>query len=82
MAEVHTCDCGKQQIMPKDGLVAMGVSQKMYCIGECQEKVQEFLDARDEVHNEAVAVWNKGLAELYLASKDFELPDNNLWITE
>ena len=77
MGMIFTCDCGKQKPMAQEDLVQMGVSQKYYCKGECEEKVQEFLDKRDELHDKTVDYWNKGLKKLY--SKDFQFPDEDIW---
>lgn len=75
MGTVFVCDCGKKKHLEEDELVRMGVSQQMYCKGECEERVQEFLDARDELHEKIQKIWASGMKKLYKTNDGFELPD-------
>lgn len=77
MALLYVCDCGKEKVCKdKNDLIPMGVSQKLYCKGECEEKVNAFLLERDELHEKMFKQWHDGLAKLYKKhGKDFLLPD-------
>ena len=79
MALKYVCDCGKEKAMDREDLVQMGVSQKMYCKGECEQRVQDFLNARDELHNKTQEFFYKGMKKLY-KDKTFQLPDEDIWI--
>lgn len=75
-----TCDCGKKKVMDKEDLVSMGVEGLHYCKGECEAKVQAFLDARDELHTKTQEYWNKGYKKLVKEhGEGFVLPDQ-IWM--
>ena len=74
---IFTCDCGKKKPMEQEDLVQLGVEGLMYCKGDCEAKVTEFLSKRDALHEKTQDYWNKGLKKLY--SKDFQYPDEKLW---
>lgn len=72
----YVCDCGKEKVMDKENLVPMGISQKLYCKDECEDKVKAFLDDRDVLHEQMLRIWAEGLTKLYSKhGKDFDLPD-------
>ena len=76
MGKVFTCDCGKQKVMPREELVEMGLSNCLYCKGDCEARVQAFLDARDKLHDKVAAEWTTGLEKLHKKmGKDFTLPE-------
>lgn len=76
MGKVYTCDCGKQKVMPREDLIEMGLSRCLYCKGDCEARVQVFLDARDELHDEIIDMWKDGIANLHAEmGKDFKLPE-------
>lgn len=66
MGMLFTCDCGKQKVTDNiEDLVPMGVNGQLYCKGECADIMQEFLDERDELHDEVMQKWQEGMAELH-----------------
>lgn len=72
MALLYVCDgCERTS---KLEFKSMGIEQLTYC-QDCVIKVQEFIDARDELHNKILLDWKTGLQSLYDAS-DLKLPDN------
>ena len=73
--QITACDCGKRKLLDDDEFVKLGIAQKIYCKGECEEKVTEFLDARDAIHDSVVKKWNKDLKALYKNYPDFQMPD-------
>jgi len=70
MATIHTCDCGKQKPMSPDDLVFM--VSRLYCKGDCEEKVQKYLDSVDALHDKVEKTWSDGMKKLN--SKDFLYP--------
>ena len=73
---IHVCDCGKQKQMDEADLVPMGVEGRLYCKGECQERIQQYLDDRDELHDKVQKVWESGIKNLKkVHGHDMELPD-------
>lgn len=81
MGKVYTCDCGKEKILPKEDLIEMGLSRRLYCKGDCEARVQAFLDARDELHDEIIVIWKDGIDNLHAGmGKDFKLPEQ--WTEE
>ena len=81
MGTTYVCDCGKNKPMAKEDLVEMGLSKALYCKGECQERVEEFLRERDELHDACSLAWEEGMKLLTKNhGQDFILPEQ--WTEE
>lgn len=65
MGLLYTCDCGKKKVVDDiNELKPMGVMGKLYCIGECADKMDAFLKERDELHDKVSKLWQTGLDRL------------------
>ena len=74
MGVKFTCDCGKEKIGEPEDFEKVGAEGKLYCKGECTDRVKEFLEKRDKLHDDVVQFWNDGLALLKADYEDFEVP--------
>jgi hypothetical protein len=68
------CDCGQEKIGNLEDFEKIGVDNKLYCRGECADKVHKFLEERDELHDKVKAVWDVGIEELKEKYAGFEVP--------
>jgi len=73
--QAEICECGQKKVLDEGQYVVLGITKKVYCKGECEEKVIEFLKARDEIHDKVQEKWNRDMAKLNKKYPDFEMPD-------